>query len=73
MSEECVPKTIVKAQVYGMGKRRHPRNRWIDELEKNIKTVGKRNRRRVALNHGRWNALVKEARDHTDLAPRSKY
>ena len=53
--------------MYGMKKKRMSKRRWIDKVEMDIRSMGKRNWRQETLDRRRWNALVKEVKGHTDL------
>ena len=39
----------------------------MDEIEKNLWKMGKRNWKMTALDRGKWRDLVKEAKDHLGL------
>ena len=67
MSADHAQKKIMISEMYGKRRRGRPRSRWIDEIEKDLIKMGKRNWRTTALDRERWKVLVKKAKGHIDL------
>ena len=67
MMEERIPKRIYKASMTGRRKQGRPRNRWKDEVEKDLKSMEKRGWKEIAKDRNKWKLIVKQAKAHTKL------
>jgi hypothetical protein len=52
-----------------MGKisRGRPRNRWTDEVLKDTRAMGVKNRKKVAMDRPAWHDLMKKSKTHRRL------
>jgi hypothetical protein len=67
MNNERMTKKIMKTKMEGKRKRGRPRKRWIDEVEEDLKILGKRNWHVVASDRQEWRRIILEAKVHNGL------
>ena len=48
-------------------KQRRPRNRWKDEIEKDLSSMEIRGWKEIAKERKKWKQIVKQAKAHTEL------
>ena len=51
----------------GRRKQGRPRNRWQDEVEKDLKSMEIRGWKEIAKDRNKWKLIVKQAKAHTEL------
>jgi hypothetical protein len=64
MNNNRMDKMIINAKMEGGRRRRRPRKRWLDVVEREIKSSGTRYWRLEARNRLEWRAVVREAKVH---------
>ena len=67
MSEDRLPKQICRARMDGRRLKGRPRNRWQDQLERDLRIMGVRKWKESAQDRKRWRSIVKEAKAHKGL------
>ena len=67
MSEDRIPKQICRARMDGRRLKGRPRNRWQDQLERDLRIMGVRKWKETAQDRKRWRSVVKEAKAHKGL------
>ena len=64
MSEGRMPKMILNSKIDSGRRRDRLWERWIDDLESGLSSLGIRNWKAKAKNRNEWKAVVREAKDH---------
>ena len=67
-SDQKIMKKVFKTMPEGTRKVRRPKMRWEDCVRQDIRTLGIRIWRSVALNRQEWRELLRKAKDHTGLS-----
>jgi hypothetical protein len=67
MEEKRIPKNILKDKMQGTKRKRHPRKRWIDDVEQDLRTMGMRGWRTKARDRQEWRRVIREAKVHPGL------
>ena len=67
MSDTRLAKRICKASMTGRRKQGRPRNRWKDEVERDVRSLGIRGWKGIAQDRIEWKQVVKQAKTHTEL------
>jgi len=55
MEEDRMPKKIFTQEVEGTRRRRRPRKRWKEEVERDLQVVGVRRLRELVTDRKKWN------------------
>lgn len=62
-----MPKIILKERLYSKRKKGRPRKRWIDDVIKDLATMGVRGWSQQVDERGAWRRIVEEAKAHQGL------
>lgn len=62
MDEERIPKRIMLARMEGNRRQGRPRNRWIDEVKKDLQQMRIRNWKSTAKDRDEWRRIVLKAK-----------
>jgi hypothetical protein len=68
MDNNTTVKKVFNAKPLGIRKTRRPKLRWEDDVIQNIKTLGVKNWRNVAMEKESWQKLLRKARAHVGLS-----
>jgi hypothetical protein len=58
MEENRMPKKIFTQELEGTRRRRRPRIRWKEEVERDLQVLGVRRWRELAINRKKWQDIV---------------
>ena len=67
MSESRATKRVYRASMTGRRKQGRPRNRWKDEVERDLNSINIRGWKEAAKDRKRWKKVVMQAKTHTEL------
>jgi hypothetical protein len=67
MSEEEIPKRMVKGRLFKGRRQGRPKSRWMDQITCDLGKMGVRGWREKAANRTEWGAVVQQAKAHTGL------
>ena len=62
-----MPRRIVEWKTIGRRIRGRPRNRWIEDVEEDIQTMGIRGWRRLSKERTEWKKITEKAKTHSGL------
>jgi len=58
MEEDRMPKKIFTQELEGMRRRRRPRKRWKEEVERDLQVLGMRRWRELVADRKKWKDIV---------------
>jgi hypothetical protein len=58
---------VVGVPVEGTRRRRRPRKRWREEVEKDLQVLGIRRWRELVIDREKWRGIVRQAKAHSGL------
>jgi hypothetical protein len=67
MEEDSLPKKIFTQELEGTRRRRRPRKRWKEEVEKDLQVPGVRRWRELVTERKKWRDIVRQAKAHSGL------
>ena len=67
MNEDRIPKQVFRSRMEGRRIQGRPRNRWQDQLERDLKNIGVRKWKETAQDRKKWKGVVLEAKAHKEL------
>ena len=67
MTENRIPKLIFRSRMDGRRLQGRPRNRWADELLRDLRQLKVKDWKRVAKDREQWKEIVREAKVHKEL------
>jgi len=67
MEEDRVPKKIFTQELEGTRRRRRPRKRWKEEVERYLQVLVVRRRRELVADRKKWKDIVRQAKAHSGL------
>jgi hypothetical protein len=67
MEENRMPKMIFSQELERPRRRRRPRKRWKEEVERNLQMLGVRRWRELAIDRKKWQDIVRQAKAHSGL------
>ena len=72
MEENRLPKKIFTQELEGTRRRGRPRERWKEEVERDLQVLGVRRRRELVGDRRKWKDIVRQAKAHSGLQYRCK-
>jgi hypothetical protein len=67
MAEDRTPKKIFTQELEGTRRRRRPRKRWKEEVERDLQALGVRRWRELVTDRKKWRDIVRQAKAHSGL------
>jgi len=67
MEEDRVPRKIFTQEVEGTRRRGRPRNRWKEEVERDLQVLGVRRWRELVADRKKWKDIVRQVKAHSGL------
>ena len=67
MEEDRMPKKIFTQKLEGTRRRGRPRERWKEELERDLQVLGVRRWRDLMTGRKKWKEIVRKAKAHIGL------
>jgi len=67
MEEDRMPKKIFTQELEGTRRRGRPRERWKEEVERDLQVVGMRRWRELVADGKKWKDIVRQAKAHSRL------
>jgi hypothetical protein len=67
MEENGVPKKIFTQELERTRRRRRPRERWKEEVERDLQVLGVRRWRELVTDREKWRDIVRQAKAHSGL------
>ena len=67
MEEPRMPKKIFTQELEGTRRRGRPRNRWKEEVERDLQVLGVRRWRELVADRKKWKDIVRQAKAHSGL------
>ena len=67
MAASEIPKRMLRGRLYNRRRRGRPRNRWMDEVSRDLGTMGIRGWRTRTEDRASWRNVVQEAKAHPGL------
>jgi len=67
MEEDRMPKKIFTQELEGTGRRRRPRKRWEEGVERDLQVLGVRRWRELVTDRKKWKEVVRQAKAHSGL------
>jgi hypothetical protein len=67
MEEDRMPKKIFTPELEGTRRRRRPRKRWKEEVERDLQVLGARRWRELVADRKKWKDIVRHAKAHSGL------
>jgi hypothetical protein len=67
MEEDRMTKKIFTQELEGTRRRGRPRNRWREEVERDLQVLGVRRWRELVIDSEKWRGIVRQAKAHSGL------
>jgi hypothetical protein len=67
MEEDRMPKKIFTQELGGTRCRGRPRNRWKEEVERDLQVLGVRRWRELVTDREKWKEIVQQTKAHSGL------
>jgi hypothetical protein len=67
MEEDRMPKKFITLELEGTRRRRRPRKRWREEVERDLQVLGVSRWRELVLGRDKWRGIVRQAKVHRGL------
>jgi len=67
MEVDRMPKKIFTQELEGTRRRRRPRKRWKEEVERYLQVLGVRRCRELVADRKKWKDVVRQAKAHSGL------
>ena len=67
MEEDRMSKKILTQELKGMRRRRRPKRRWKEEVERDLQVLGVRRWRELVADRKKWKDIVLQAKAHSGL------
>jgi len=67
MEEDRMPKKVFTEELEGMRRRGRPRERWKEEVERDLQVLGVRRWRELVAERKKWKDIVRQAKAHSGL------
>ena len=67
MEEDRMPKKIFTQELEEKRRRRRPRKRWKEEVERDLQVLGLRRWRELVADRKKWKDIVRQAKAHNGL------
>jgi hypothetical protein len=67
MEEDRMPKKIFTQELEGTRRRRRPRKRWKEEVERDLQVLGVRRWKELVTDRKKWKDVVRQAKAHSGL------
>jgi len=67
MEEDRKPKKIFTQELEGTRRRGRTRNRWKEEVERDLQVLGVRRWRELVADREKWKGIVRQAKAHNGL------
>ena len=67
LEEDRMPKKIYTQELEGARRRRRPRKRWKEEVERDLQVLGVRRWRELVADRKKWKDIVRQAKAHSGL------
>jgi hypothetical protein len=67
MEEDKMPKKIFIEELEGTRRRGRPRERWREEVERDLQVLGVRRWRELVIDRTKWRDIVRQAKAHSGL------
>jgi hypothetical protein len=67
MEEDRIPKKIFTQELEGTRRSLRPRNRWKEEVERELQVLGVRRLRELVADRKKWKGIVRQAKVHSGL------
>jgi len=67
MEEDRMSKTFFTQNLEGMRRRRRPRKRWEEEVERDLQVLGVRRWRELVADRKKWKDIVRQVKAHSGL------
>jgi len=67
MEEDRMPKKIFIQEMEGTRRRRRPRKRWTEEVQRDLQMLGVRRWRELVADRKKWKDIVRQAKAHSGL------
>jgi hypothetical protein len=65
MKEDRMPKKIFTQELEETRRKRRPRKRWKEEVERDLQVLGVRRWRELVANRKKWKDVVRQAKAHS--------
>jgi len=66
-TEDRIPKKIFIQELEGTRKRRRPRKRWKEEVERDIQVLGLKRWKELMAHRKKWKEIIRQAKTHSGL------
>ena len=67
MEEDRIPKKIFTQELEGTRRRGRPRERWKEEVERDLQVLGVRRWRELVADRKKWKGIVRQTKAHSGL------
>jgi len=67
MEEDRIPKNIFTQELEGTRRRGRPRERWKEEVERDLQVLGVRRWRELVADRKKWKDIFRKAKAHSGL------
>jgi hypothetical protein len=67
MEEDRMPKKIFAQELEGARRRRRPRKRWKEEVERDLQVLGVRRWRELVSDTKKWRDIARQVKAHSGL------
>jgi len=67
MEEDKMPKKIFNHELERTRRRRRPRKRWNEEVERDLHVLGVRRWRELVVGRKKWKDILRQAKAHSGL------
>jgi len=67
MEEDRMPKKIFTQELEGTRRRGRPKERWKEEVERDVQVMGVRRWRELVADMKKWKDIVRQAKAHSGL------
>jgi hypothetical protein len=67
MMDSRMPKRVMREKIYTRRKRGGPKDRWLDDVQDDLRQMGIEEWRRKAQDRDQWRRIAQEAKAHVGL------
>jgi hypothetical protein len=67
MEEDRMPKKIFTQELEGTRRRKRPRKKWREEVERDLQVLGVGRWRELVIDREKWKDIVRQAKAHSGL------